>query len=795
MKLIIAIFCFCSIFQAKAQLNTFDLNYVNAETNNYKLNEMVSFSSLEGKYRKAKTMISKQQYANNLNFELSETLLLYNVYGKAKAFTFLDSIAKVKKMPNNTVLYAKGWVSLLSNNYDDYKNFDKQISPSSVYKLKLDIKSYFKYNSRYKLEDDYVVINQNFINRIDVFLLKTKGTDYVTLSLIKCDLLSRIEDRDDEIVSILTNLLDQYSRQINNKVLSERVEEASYNSSKFKQIKKRLEKAIDLEKSNINRVFDIIEDFYEKGTSLKKGKLQVNNSLKSEQLAQRLESKLEPLLKNEPSTLEREKIKALIRFKTQNIETVNEFGLFNITMSLNYSEGFKTLLKTTSTKTQVLDRIKLLLETETFNKVNGIVEAKDIELLKEGTLNEIILLEGVLLYYYVSFKPAAESFNASIRVNLNRDDIKDLESYESFFEDNPLYYDSGVFTFNSYKKTITKEDLNNALGVLNRLQLKYPGSVSFAKTKLSIISETINFDVPVRDYIKDMFSALIDLYVLNQSEGVELVKGNEFEDYFYDYISKKDLYISRTNTLFEKLLSELNKEDFKALLESLETAIKRKPNNNNLKNLNLRLLEFEDDKQHYINTYFEYLKYDLDHKHFDTSSLENFERNEIKSILKSNFNSALNGKSTDMSELYDNYGLKEESFKILSKNFKLWSNYYKFSKFFELKDYIIEELLNNTNFINKGLEYSKIIKEDNPNHEGSYLLLSAFQLLNDNTNESFETLDSMKSKVNIKLDFDAETISALIDVIKQKEINTSILKKYRNKIGEIYPKEKKDIKF
>lgn len=342
------------MLQAKAQLNTFNLNYVNAETNNYKLNEIVSFSSLEGNYRKAKTMISKQQYANNLNFELSETLLLYNVYGRSKAFIFLDSITSVKKIPNNTVLYAKGWVSLVSNNYDDYKNFDKQINPSSLYKLKLDIKSYFKYYSRYKTEGDYVAINQNFINRIDAFLLKTKGVDYVALSLIKCDLLSRIKDRDDEIVSILTNLLDQYSKLINKDVLLKKAEEASYDSSKFKQINKRLEKAIDLEKSNLNNVFDIIEDFYEKGTSFKKGKLQVNNSLKSEQSIQRLENKLELLLKNEPSTLEREKIKALIKFKTQNIETVNEFGLFNITQSLNYSEGFKTLLKTTSTKEEVL---------------------------------------------------------------------------------------------------------------------------------------------------------------------------------------------------------------------------------------------------------------------------------------------------------------------------------------------------------------------------------------------------------------------------------------------------------
>lgn len=422
------------------------------------------------------------------------------------------------------------------------------------------------------------------------------------------------------------------------------------------------------------------------------------------------------------------------------------------------------------------------------------VDAKDIESLKEGALKEVSLLEGVLLYYYVSFKPVVESFRSSIRVNIKQENLKDLESYERFLEENPLYYDSGIFTFNSYKKPLKKEDFDNAKRVLNKLQLKYPGSVSFAKTKLNIISETINFDVPTRNYIKDMFSALIDLYVLNQSEGVELVKGNEFEDYFYDYILKKDLYINRTNTLFKNVLSELNKEDFKELLSILKTAIKNKPNNNNLKALNLRLLEFEDDKELYINTYFDYLKYDLDHKSFDTSSLENFEQNDIKDVLKSNFDSALNGKSIDMSELYDNYGLKEESFKILSKNFKLWSNYYKFSKFFELQDYVTEELLNDTNFINKGLEYSKIIKEDNPNHEGSYLLLSAFQLLNENNNESFETLKAMKSNPTLKLDFDAETILKLITIIKRKEINVSTLKMYKNKLVEVYPKAKKGIK-
>jgi hypothetical protein len=558
----------------------------NLQKKNYDLNLIISTCSTKGNYEKGKEYL-KQTSPKDISYRIGKGLYTAYTEGPRASYKLIDKLYGNKKSESREQLFVKAFVSLMTDNKDDYRYFSSQLDSTSIYQLRLDIKQVAE-KMFARLDDKKALVKK--INR---FLaqknLSTSDIVYLELSKIDLENYIYISDDDYDKYAPVLKLWEAYSKELDPKKVLKYLEDCK--TSACEKAKTQIKNQSKGNVKGIEKAFDLIYSWHD------------------------------PKIKKEISTLE-EELKAIVdasksvekeRIKSLILSSDKEYRLFSWRSTkffirptfddpapqLRFSEDFKKTLVTSLTKEAMVQEL-----TKIASEIPIKEGAEELEkLTKEETQ---IVFGGRFLAESVA-KRVQESYGGSDLFELkakgpNRKERKLWSTYIKYLEKNPLFnevWDGRGFV--SLPEIETKGQRTNALKLITELHQKYPNNINYAYWKFWIAfqeKELFDFDAKNAElYLR----TIIQIFSLNQSEGEP---GGKNEEISYYVFARRQLDFAGSDGQFlAEMRKVLGEEKWTSIVNYLEAQMKIYPRNGNLHLMHLKFMRENKKAEPYLKSY------------------------------------------------------------------------------------------------------------------------------------------------------------------------------------------------
>ncbi len=461
----------------KAQLKLFQHEYTNVQQCTYLLNKAISLCSPGGNVPVARALINSGQL-EGIDKYLAESVLLYNLYGEGKAWTFLDSLRERKDLGSKAYLYAKLWVCKIVEKKDDYSDIYQefvQTDSNGLFLLKFKLKE-FIYNK--KRHPSYLKIYSEPGGEMDRQRLLTKTdsmiaddqlpqVDKVYFSLAQLDLnipshLPKEDSTRQVAYKSLCDLWQKFPEQFHGKRLLNELEKCD--SEQCLATKSHIKTYLRQQGSMSDRELLYVD---------LRRLVQATRAERLADLPQRFQETAKRHIDTLPDANEREILKSIIWVASQVPDTKDPtWQMLSFTTAFDkqfaeipFSPAFRSFLQPSL---PMLD-LKALVLSESENP-----EALSQVDVQAFTQEQWYAVLGMATYLELFADHIKEAFGAAHRqIAPSETEKADWKAFEPFLDKNPLYEGRSIY---DYPPAFEDEELKTALAVLDRLIAKYPGA-------------------------------------------------------------------------------------------------------------------------------------------------------------------------------------------------------------------------------------------------------------------------------------------------------------------------------
>ncbi len=585
-------FCFLSLFFSSlnilGQIGVLEMSdAIFLQKENYRLNCIISATSINGNYEVAQQLLSKENPRSRA-YRVGNAMLLYNIHGRDNSFQYLDSISKRIPTSKEELTYLKALVSISTNNSDDYWYYRDQIDSTSAYWIRLKFKENDKKSWRDYDKDDKKIT----VKRIDRILSNAKlpDSDRLFLELKKIDLLRDITYRDsvkyDKVQGVL-KLWKKYPQQFDKEELLSSLRRCHSPYCEKAKASLRTKEVL----SNEEQVFKLIYEFTYSGNT---------------KTLTTLEQELQNLVDAEPKWDEKERIKAMIISADKNEEysmslksKLKNSLLFEIDRVLvSFSNPFVDGMKTTVSKKELLSLIDTCCGEALVNDAYKQVKQAP-KVILQSMLGDVILIRnysnlleksiGRRLKRYVSLTERAPPYEV----------VEDWDVFIAYLEKKPLFnHIINPRRFDPIPSIKTKEEYSKAKKYIDALFQKQPNNYAVAKWRFWVYfspQELYELDVTTAE---SYFKQMIHIYSLNQDDRDPM--GEKYRK--YGSTGKK--WIGNLN-------KQLSPEKRESIIQYLEKQMKLYPRHRILRRLHVYLMLYNSKYEEYFKSYVEAEKVDI----------------------------------------------------------------------------------------------------------------------------------------------------------------------------------------
>lgn len=727
-----------------AQIKFLEDYYFDCTASSFQVNYAISLASPNGNYTNAQELLKTPFFKNNIDKATQiQALLTHNTLGKEKAIFIINS-ANISEEEKD---FAKIWLSFYTNSTSEYNALlmafqKKYITNYNPIKLKL--RAVLNYRDA-NIWNEIKEKKPQSIKTLDslIGLPNVTHEDKLYFSLMKLDFLKKKDFRSEEKEQSENELLDKVVElyQKNKSLFELEILKNTLNKSESNKYKNLIKEINDEQaKTSINTLT-------EKVLSLL---LEHNNSDKKIKVSD-LESSINKILSFEKNATEISKIKALLNVFSLPSEPDLGFMMKGLLKPIPFSKEFKQSFSSTSlSKQELVEKIKSALKEPQFAEINKNSSKfnEELETIKNLSIEDINAFYGLMVfssYYSKSLQGLKYAFG-NFQDKPEKKDYETVESFILFLEKNPLYHDNSRYFFN-YLDLKNDDGFQKFITQINLLKDKFPGSATILRNGLDCIQ--INNEKISENNLQYFYTSYFKLAVDYLAISKIIKSKNDFDsELFSGNLRYKKEYGS---TYFENFFNAFSKESKKEAEQYLEVVLQKNQENKDLKEIKLLITKQKGGKE-YLDTYL---------KNLTESNKNYYDKIEISNIydLDSTYISNQSKLIIPVLKSKNNFAALEQVLQLLYYTSEInnsidlivhiLNNYSKPNNYTDsFSKKCIQELYNEFSNDEEGIELLTKIKNEVPDFEMNYLILTILKLENEETKN--EGLKMIKNHENEK---------------------------------------------
>lgn len=549
-----------------SQFRTYsNIRFVDCEENSYQEQWGITLSVPgDGNYNKAKDNLQSTYYNNHSKQRFfNESLLEYNTLGKNKAYQKISS----SNFSIEEKDFLKLWLSYYTKNKDDYENY--LLNFKTKYKNNLD---FIKLELRYELVENPKILSRNskkyleITQQIDSILLtKISNEDHLYFSLLKIDFTifeGDLKKNNEKKIEFFKEIWKLSKDKMNYKSVKRILKD---NESDDFQIKSWVN-----EKEKENEKLTSAEKIYSLLDNQTKEEFKISTEV--------LENKITEIFDKETDRMQKDHIVALVVSCS-----IDDTPYYN-SEKINFSEDFKKKYILNCTKETCFEKLKTLSIYFKKTLVGKNVINNDYNEYKRFPLNEIQAGYATVINLNYKNRKKVLYFENDMFTYLDTKPMDFHTKTSAFIEymiDNPLYFeDRDLISNGSFEEIKTYEDLKKLNMEMDKLVLKFPGSIGIKSTQILFKKHFsyLVFKNELQSFYLDYFKNVIDFYALSQ-------KNN-----FIRYVNWLfDPFVEDKAYPFENFNKKLTKDTRGKVIAYLQLKISENPHSKNLKEMSEKI--------------------------------------------------------------------------------------------------------------------------------------------------------------------------------------------------------------
>lgn len=567
--------------------------YLQLHQNSLELDMLISMCAEKGNLPAARNELSTVFDKNTTNYLLGSHLLSYQLFGRDSTFRSLDGLHGAGKIDEETWLFSKAWLSYITQNGQDAEAFSNALQakfPQSEWLLKMALKRHLDYVHSNVWNKDPEQ-KKRLLMKIDSLLQQEKLPEdqevYYTLARFDVQKGSRFTSGalEDSINKVLCDLWERFPAFINAFELDAALK--SCGTQICMRTRKKLKQHIysQLELSPERILYYGLADTIRRYQEIREDDARLQKSIPL------WERHFGGLIDGEKDPERKEKMKAMICAASSPI-ACEFYDKYKRSMgkefaTLPYSASFKEKLKPELSAEEM--EALLLSELKSFEEAIGQKMPERQADEKPESIENLFFTLGYMGYSGETMRAKQDWFQHLTKIRQDAPGAEDRSSWKAFqvfLTENPFYQFDVLRMAQVYAPEIReKSDLDSAFFTYQEVIARYTACVNLHLQRIALLHHYVDYYDDRNAYAKELISAVMALFAVNQNEGIGLKKEKKLEDYFTPHELFWDEEYQKDKVTPEKLLTYLSKQEKKEFLKQIDTLLEKRPGQENLLSL------------------------------------------------------------------------------------------------------------------------------------------------------------------------------------------------------------------